>query len=329
MSFQTARQPRLHAAETTAKMDRVPKNDSDIMPKQRQSKSPRHATLADEMRPLLDWRRLSNPNSGTWAKPANDNLELTLEGQPPNTECELEQRPSPEELERAWKTSSAEAALRIRPKDKFGTPKGPDERDRPDREKESANATKKRKERALAIEALKYILQCVQGEPIEPAENRDPQFTPGIWESYETSAKLAARDLLSEFGVGREVPFEEAQKKARLGGVANDNRPVFPWLPKDPRAIFFSGKVRPHATHREWYDWADAESNAEAERHEFAHLRGKLSSDAVKVLDIAVEAQNFAKVGEAFGFKGKTAERQGKKLVLAACAELKSALANR
>jgi hypothetical protein len=48
----------------------------------------------------------------------------------------------------------------------------------------------------------------------------------------------------------------------------------------------------------------------------------------VKVLDIAVGAQNFAEVGRAFG-EGchKTMERLGKKLVLNACKELKTSLA--
>jgi hypothetical protein len=43
-----------------------------------------------------------------------------------------------------------------------------------------------------------------------------------------------------------------------------------------------------------------------------------LSPEHVKTLDIAVSAQNFTVVGEAFGFSRKTAERQGKRLVLEA-----------
>ena len=38
----------------------------------------------------------------------------------------------------------------------------------------------------------------------------------------------------------------------------------------------------------------------------------------MKVLDAAIVARNFAVVGLAFGFKGKTAERHGKRLVLEA-----------
>ena len=76
-------------------------------------------------------------------------------------------------------------------------------------------------------------------------------------------------------------------------------------------------------------EFNDGVANAEAERHEFAHLRGKLSRDAVATLDIAVEAKNFREVGKAFGLQGKPAERKGKQLVLEACAELKAALAGR
>jgi hypothetical protein len=43
-----------------------------------------------------------------------------------------------------------------------------------------------------------------------------------------------------------------------------------------------------------------------------------LSPEHVMVLDTAMVAQNFTVVGEAFGFRGKTAERHGKRLVLEA-----------
>jgi hypothetical protein len=318
------RSPRQHAADTADIMNAptMPKHDSKIMPAPKHVENPRHRDLADELRPLLIWRRLLNPNSANWLGAANDNVSLTHADNQPGVEAELEQRPTVGELKRAWEEDGPEAAMKLRTKDQFGTPKGPDDRDRADRD------TKARAQKRRAIAALKFVLEFIEGEPIEPAQSHDPEFTPCIWESFEGAAKLAARDLLREHGVGRETPFEEARTRALRNTVANDNRPGFPWLPKDPRAIFFAGKVRPHGTRNEWGEFNDGVSYAEAERHEFAHLRGKMSKDAVTALDIAIEAQDFAEVGEAFGFTGPAAKKQGQRIVQEACAELRGALAS-
>ncbi len=45
-----------------------------------------------------------------------------------------------------------------------------------------------------------------------------------------------------------------------------------------------------------------------------------------RALDAAIIAANFSEVGAAFGFDGKTAERQGKSITLAAAKKLESAL---
>jgi hypothetical protein len=301
----------------------LPPNDSDIAPV-RHVQQPRHRKLATELRPLLDWRRLSNPNGGTWAEPANDNVELTHEGYQPGVECELEMRPSPEELERAWKEGGVEAALRLRKKDSFGTPKGPDERERADRINKAA------KQRKLSIDALKFILKYIVGEPIEPAQLPDEHWRHIPTKHVENAEKIKARELLREFGVGREVPFEEARTRAWRYTVANDNTPAFPWRPSDPRKIFHCGKIRANPMAAPSGEFHDGVSYAEAERHEFAHLRGKLSKKSVKTLDAAPMAENFRDIGEALGFNGeKHAQRKGKQLLLDACAELKTALAGR
>ena len=179
---------------------------------------------------------MSNPNSGTWAEPANDNVELTKEGFRPGVEAELEQRPSPEELERAWKEGGTEAARRLRRKDSFGTPKGPDDLIREDRD------TKARAQKKLAIDALKYLLAYVRGEPIEAAELPDEHWRHIPTPAPENVHKLAARELLEEFGVSRDVPFEEARKRCNLPPVANDNSPAYPWRPADPREYSTRGE---------------------------------------------------------------------------------------
>jgi hypothetical protein len=54
-------------------------------------------------------------------------------------------------------------------------------------------------------------------------------------------------------------------------------------------------------------------------RHQEAvAIRAKLSATDAKVLDTAIHASNFEDIGNAFAFTGKTAQRQGKCLLLAA-----------
>lgn len=47
-----------------------------------------------------------------------------------------------------------------------------------------------------------------------------------------------------------------------------------------------------------------------------------LSPEHTKALDAALSAKNFAEIGKAFGYSGKTAERQGKRLLRGACEAL-------
>jgi hypothetical protein len=51
-------------------------------------------------------------------------------------------------------------------------------------------------------------------------------------------------------------------------------------------------------------------------------LRSQLSRDDAAALDTALHASTFRDVGQAFGFKGKTAERQGQQRLLTACKNL-------
>ena len=50
-------------------------------------------------------------------------------------------------------------------------------------------------------------------------------------------------------------------------------------------------------------------------RQDVAFANDNTSPEHAKILDAAIVARNFAEVGEQFGFRGKTAERHGKRLV--------------
>lgn len=65
-----------------------------------------------------------------------------------------------------------------------------------------------------------------------------------------------------------------------------------------------------------------------ARRQESIHIRAKLSATDVKVLDIAIHASNFEDIGNAFGFRDKTAQRRGKSLLITASRSLSAVLGN-
>jgi hypothetical protein len=322
------RTPAAHREIVAEIMGDMAANDSAIIPRPpRSSATPRHRRHADELRPLLEWRRLADPVPEfptSWCAPANNNDPADTAG---NVEAEWEIRPTIGELTRAHKKYGP-GALRLRDgkleikggkywvaaKDEPGTPYGV--------------SWEEREDRATAIAALKYLLGYISGEPIEPAEPRDQHFSPRGVGHVETPAQAALRSLLADAGVGASTPFDEARRRWDLSPVANDNRrPVFPREPADPRELFQGFKVRANPSRRDErisniFEWVSHEQ-------ERAHLRGKLLPDTVKALDAAIEAENFEDVGRAFGHDGKTAERKGKQIVLAACAELAAVLARR
>ncbi|NHT75084.1 hypothetical protein G8E10_04845 [Rhizobiaceae bacterium CRRU44] len=78
-------------------------------------------------------------------------------------------------------------------------------------------------------------------------------------------------------------------------------------------------------------------TNSNAGRFEFSdpvedaqeavRVRESVRPETARILDFALTAANFREVGEALGHGGKTAERQGKAALIAACEELDAALA--
>jgi hypothetical protein len=75
-----------------------------------------------------------------------------------------------------------------------------------------------------------------------------------------------------------------------------------------------------HKITRKGEDCSDGEPADEwlARKQECIAIRAKLSATDAKVMDTAIYASNVKDIGNAFEFTGKTAERQGKRLLLAA-----------
>jgi hypothetical protein len=72
-----------------------------------------------------------------------------------------------------------------------------------------------------------------------------------------------------------------------------------------------------------WEDLSDEMSR----QSEFERWAAALPPEQIKALDLACTVANFREIGEAFGKTGKTAEREGKKRVLAANDNLKKIMA--
>lgn len=103
----------------------------------------------------------------------------------------------------------------------------------------------------------------------------------------------------------------------------NDNRPALPCGSRDVSELFLGNRVAPDSTHQR-YEYDPTEWLTRPEQS--AALRSKLSSEDVTALDTAICAANFAEVGQAFGYEGKTAERQGKSRLIAANRNLSTIL---
>jgi hypothetical protein len=115
------------------------------------------------------------------------------------------------------------------------------------------------------------------------------------------------------------MAFNDARAFCGLPPVvpANDNRPGLPLGGFAVRDSFHGIKStgRDHTGDAETEDWL-------ARTEQSVALRGKLSRVDVTALDAALHASSFADVGNALGYTGKTAERQGKQRLLLASRNL-------
>jgi hypothetical protein len=106
--------------------------------------------------------------------------------------------------------------------------------------------------------------------------------------------------------------------------LLNDIRPA---LPCGSRCV--ADSFVGHRVTREVYDVRLAPDTDDwyTRPEEMAALRGELASEDVIALDAALVAANYTDIGNAFGYTGKTAERQGKSRLLTDCKNLSALLA--
>ncbi|ADH89259.1 hypothetical protein Snov_1959 [Ancylobacter novellus DSM 506] len=121
------------------------------------------------------------------------------------------------------------------------------------------------------------------------------------------------------------LPLNEARAFCGLPPVAaNDNRPGLPCASEQPLDSFLglrctSTGIAHHSSGGPALERLEAAGTA-------ALLRKRLGADDVRVLDAAMEAQNFREIGEMFGYHDRHAEKAGKQRLLSAAAHLKELL---
>jgi len=112
--------------------------------------------------------------------------------------------------------------------------------------------------------------------------------------------------LVSYKGYGVHERYERP-KGSKAKGDEDEVEPAVPRRPTNPGAVSFADPLETAET---------------AER-----VRDMVKPETAAILDRALRAANFADIGRLRGYRGKNAERRGKEALLAACAELKTALA--
>lgn len=337
----------------------APANDSDVIPPApRKSVRPRHADLSKEIDVLLLWRHISatvEPLSTNWMAPDNDNFVVEDDEEPRTTrsmDCHVEVRPSLDEIEDAIDTDDVEYGafyknsvqaengsllddvrpivrigtlrfhsqdsdgsrwsptrgslirwdagpdrLGFRPVENYGEPKGPSDIGDNEEDIERAN--------------------LFFAELLNAAPHRYVQSSP------KNRRKLsdAPRPPLPS----TTLSLSDARKFCKLHPLphGNDNRAA---LPSGSRAVSdsFVGHHRPFASDSRPSGEIPEERLIRME--ESKGLRAQLSRNDARALDLGICAANFSEIGEAYGYKGKTAERQGKQHLLTACKNLSALL---
>ncbi len=312
----------------------APANDSDIIPdKPRRSVSPRHADLSKELQGLLFWRHLNKdvqPLSTNWMVPDNENNSEKEDDEPRTAarsrECEHVIKPSVDEL--------VAAAANVGPNVEYG-------------EEYEVSAPLDGNVRPLArLGSIRFSTHDSN------QDNRDP--SPPRGSIIRRKAEPNTLGFLPEDYFGAPLGSDEDQEdidssnqffaemlntnphryltggSSRLvHGVASPSRENWAVLPCGSRRV--SDSFIGHKICSEQDDCRDDEPADEwiVRSQERCEVRAQLSSDDTKALDTAIHASNFQEIGEAFDFEGKTAERQGIRLLMAANKNLSAVIDRR
>ncbi|TIT40684.1 MAG: hypothetical protein E5W76_15865 [Mesorhizobium sp.] len=276
------------------------KTDAEIVPRDAHSTSPRHRKLSGQLRSLLTWKAATNPEeplSTSWMRydlPAdNDNEFAGGEPLPALLDSEAEVRPSIGELRREWENR-----------------------------KQSATRVEYRNGVAVGGD----ITQTIVGGPAYAA----PEGESAPRRRY----RIVTRIRRLEFGNGKQedrcvVLRNDKPAKGRVRVPEGALVRFRGWKPIDNfRAAKGSLPETVPTVGIGYHNPGSVRCPDPVVDHEWAAtLRRQVGEETAKLLDLALTAENFRVVGETLGKSGKSAERHGKRAVIAACSRLDEVLA--
>jgi hypothetical protein len=320
----------------------APPNDSDIFSsKPRRSAKPRHDDLSKELQGLLFWRHVNcdvQPLSTNWMMFDNDNGSDREDDEPRapmrSTECEHVIRPSEDKLMAAVEEVEFETRIYNHkvpipgPNVEFGEPYKAcpplNGYVRPIARLGTIRfATKDSVGAGQNISPTRGSIVGRNAEPntwgFPPVDDFGAPFGSDEEQEDIDSSNQFFADLLNAQPHRYITGERSRQRKSINSFLTNDDRPALPCGSRRVSDSFIGHKITSSGD-----DYRTDQSADEwiVRTQERSDIRAKLSPDDTKALDTAIHASNYRDVGEAFGFRGKTAERRGKSLLLAASKSL-------
>ena len=324
---QQQRTPEQHRLIVDGWRARNDNTDSDIIPPPpRHSASPRHSALADELKPLLVYRDLMRPTEllqTNWLVADNDNdppdeVGGTVRPSNPSVECEWEIRP----YEKKLLAAVADVIFEVRPFGLGKTAVGGDMEWVKPRTGGARVISRLGKLRFATEDRLLHDKDApCRGSLLSSPGHRlvDKPGTP-----YGAKSKSHDKDIAaSNQHFAKLLGAQPHRVDGLPAAAANDNRPALPCAGEFVAELFLGCRVA-GATPQPEYTASPHDALANAQ--EAALVKSKLTPEAVELLDLAVQAENFEKIGESLGYAGKTAERQGQRHVLAVTKQLSAVL---
>lgn len=279
----------------------APAHDGAILPREAKSATPRHGALSGKLRSLVAWKRATEPDdplASPWLRydlhADNDNFEAD---EPASLllDTEYEIQPSINQLRREYEPQVRNRAdvvyrrsVAVGGDVDFGTQRGVPEY-------------------AAPID-----------EP--PARCRNRQIVTRIRGLQFSNGEQVVRAPVLK---GRKVVVADVRQPAGALVRVNGRRPSERFrtakgeLPEVENTVGVGGRnagalpCPDPVVDREWA----------------RDIRKLVDRETARVLDIGIEAANFREIGEAFGKRGKHAERVGKQMLIAACEKLDALLA--
>lgn len=333
----------------------LPKNDSDIFDRPAVTEAPKLAHMAEQLKPLLDWRRMQQrilPSSTNWRQADNDNYDEDHADNRPAVDAERRYRagPSPNALIKAagsvkptfrhqfYKEGKYPRRVELDCLPLFPTKMGKLKFSNGNHVESCRVWKGKKLVKGIArvprgaIRHYENEFTELLGEGPDPVEmqRRLSYWTRTMsWNPERGRQELEPVEFKKAGRIRRKVlitPSEQAEMLAAPRPPITYCKPGLPCGHEDIGSQFIGGWISTTKGSQPPERWQDI-SDELSRQAEFERWAAALPPEQQKALNLAVTAANFQEVGEAFGKQGKNAERFGKKVVVAANDNLKKVMA--